>query len=91
LSGVQLSEDIADSPHADLARLTGLRNQLLPSVDILPRHSVSAGVSQSANGEFDIAVSTSIPGEYMVRIVTTGQHPNGGEFMRTRLICISAR
>jgi hypothetical protein len=90
LRGVQLQEEASDSQHADLRRLTALRAQLLPNVDILPRHRVPAAVAQSASGEFEITVLTDLPGDYMVRVETVGNHPNGGEFMRTNLICISA-
>lgn len=91
LRDVALPQDLSDQSNADLVRLTLLRQRMLPSVEILPRHRVIANVAQSANGEFEIAVPTHLPGEYMVRIETTGPHPNGGEYMRTSLVCISAR
>lgn len=91
LGKVQLREEDADSEHADRKRLTALRAQMLPYRDIVPRHRVEAKVSHSANGDFEIAVPTDVPGEYMVRVETIGSHPNGGEFMRTNLVCISAR
>jgi hypothetical protein len=92
LRAVELPETFdPEGPGADRARLQILRQQRLPHVDNLPRHTVSAAVRATPDGDHEITLHTHTPGEYTVRVEAVGPHPNGGEFMRTRLVTVSVR
>jgi hypothetical protein len=92
LNAVKLPEDVdPKGPGADRSRLQALRQQRLPYVDLLPRHTLPASVRATADGDHEITVHTHKPGEYVVRVEATGPHPNGGEVMRTRLVTVSVR
>jgi hypothetical protein len=92
LAGVELPEDVdPQGAGADRTRLQILRQQRLPHVDILPRHTVAAAVRATGDGDHEVTVHTHKPGEYVVRVEAVGPHPNGGEVMRTRLVTVSVR
>lgn len=73
------------------ARITLLRAQRLPYVDILPRHEVGAEVRETAAGEHELTFRTDKPGEYVIRVEAVAPHPRGGELMRTRHLTVTVR
>jgi hypothetical protein len=73
------------------AKITLLRQQRLPYVDILPRHEVGAQVRETAAGEHELTFRTDKPGEYVVRVEAVAPHPRGGELMRTRHLTVTVR
>ena len=78
-----------DDPCTPEGKLTRLREQRMPGVDLLPRHVVRPTVRETAAGEHELTFQTDKPGEYVVRVEAVAPHPRGGELMRTRHLTIS--
>lgn len=92
LDGIELPQDRPeDDVAADRMRLSTLRQQRLPAVDVLPRHVSPGRVRETGAGELEIEIGTLVPGEYVVQVEAVGPHPRGGELMRTKRVCVSVR
>ena len=91
LATVALPEEDADKANADLLRLSLLRRQKLPYVDLVPRYTAPAQIRPADDGGHEIVVHTDKPGEYTVRVDALGRHPNGSDLARTKRFTVSVR